>query len=176
MKKPLSYRRRHRLKQVAQRQAAEAAKPKPRKDPAVEMVKGTALESAIGQQLRDPLFMPSEQLDERQRVMQAVDLYENDSMPCGFRATTSPLVVAHSAWAISWRVNGGKLTTCSQGCRLTGSSQTSVLRTSASRSIPLRIFVVVIPASRSGHKMRQCTTTGTNDPIDSTRQTTTEEG
>jgi hypothetical protein len=83
--KPLSHRRRARnkqLAQLAQRQAAEAAKPKPRKDAYAAMVKNTPL--AMGGPLHDPLWMSIEQSDRRRSVMEQMAIYEESSLPAGF--------------------------------------------------------------------------------------------
>jgi hypothetical protein len=58
----------------------------PRKDPAVEMLKGIGLDDAsiIGHPLRDCLFMPVAEQEERKRIQREVDAFENHPEACGF--------------------------------------------------------------------------------------------
>ncbi len=81
-----SHRERIRERNRREREAAIASRPKPRKDAAVEMFRGSPLEGVIGNPLLDPLFLPAAEFEERKRIQAEVAAYENESMACGFNS------------------------------------------------------------------------------------------
>jgi hypothetical protein len=77
-------RRDHRVKQLAQYKAAEAAKPAPKVDALVKAVAGTPLAGVIDNPAVDPLWLSDEQFARRQSIMRQMDDYQNSPMACGF--------------------------------------------------------------------------------------------
>src|SRR3954468_23874768 len=77
----LSYREKIRQRNRRQREHAIDNRPKPRRDAAVEMVRGTALQGRLDDPSHNPLWLSLAEHDERQRVRSQVDAWDNNSLP-----------------------------------------------------------------------------------------------